>query len=114
LKVVDFVAAARTTLEWINRENCLPTTITVAHYATLNPHDFLSTACRLLLNVHTRKSLPEEINRSIAKPPNQKYISPSKFRRACRWIVLPHDFKATKILEQIRLQAWTLKPAIPN
>jgi len=114
LKVVDFVAAARTTLEWINRENCLPTTITVAHYATLNPHDFLSTACRLLLNVHTRKSLPEEINRSIAKPPNQKYISPSKFRKACRWIVLPHGFKAPKILEQIRLQAWTLKPAIPN
>jgi hypothetical protein len=98
----------------MNNENCLPASVTVGNYAQLNPHDFLSTACRLLLNLHTRKSLPEEINRSTAKPPNQKYISPSKFRRACRWIVLPNGFKAPKILEQIRLQAWTLKPATPS
>jgi len=114
LKITDFVEAARTTMEWMNSENCLPTSITVGNYAQLNPHDFLSTACRLLLNAHTRKSFPEWINRSTAKPPNQKYISLSKFRRACRWVVLPNGFKAPKILEQIKLQAWTLKPAIPN
>src|SRR5208337_4124783 len=72
LKITDFVEATRTTLEWMNSENCLPTSITVGNYAQLNPHDFLSTACRLLLDVHTRKSFPEEISRSTAKPPNQK------------------------------------------
>jgi hypothetical protein len=68
----------------------------------------------MLLIVSTGKPLPEEIIRLTGKPPNQKYISPSKFRKACRWIVLPRDFKAPKIVEQIKLQAWTLKSAIPN
>ncbi|MGA2785003.1 MAG: hypothetical protein ABSF09_09940, partial [Candidatus Bathyarchaeia archaeon] len=90
LKTIDFVAAARTTLQWMDRENCLPPSIAIGNYAQLTPHDFLSTACGLLLIVLTGKSPPEEISRSSAKPPNQKYISPSKFRRACRWIVLPH------------------------
>jgi len=114
LKTIDFVKAARTTLEWMNSENCLPVSVTVGNYAQLNPHDFLSTACSLLLSLHRRRSIPEEIVRSTAKPPNLKYILPSKFRRACRWVVLPNGFKAPKILEQIRLQAWTLKPATPS
>ncbi|HMK82498.1 MAG TPA: hypothetical protein VK503_02150 [Candidatus Bathyarchaeia archaeon] len=112
LRTIDFIAAARITLEWINCKNYLPTSIKVGDYAELNPQDFLATACRMLLLARSEKSLPKEIIKSTGKLPNQKYIHPAKFRKACRWIVLPTGFKAPKILEQINLQAWTLKPAM--
>ena len=29
------------------------------------------------------------------------------------WIIHPENFRAPKVVEQARLQAWTLKPALP-
>ena len=108
----DLLAAARETLDHINRQNRLPTSVSVGEAAQLSPQDFLATACRLLPTHLSGKPLPERINVTTTGPPNQKYINAANFKKACKWNILPRDFKGPKILEQIRLQAWTLKPAI--
>jgi hypothetical protein len=114
LSTNDFVAATKITADFIDRQNCLPTSIKIDSYAELSPHDFLATACRLLLVALSGNRLPKEINRSTGKLPNESYVSPTDFKKACRWKVLPQGFEAPKILEQIVLQAWTLRPAIAS
>jgi hypothetical protein len=108
----DFIKAVRRTRKLLDRETCLPTSIDIGDYARLNPHDFLATASRLLQLVMSGKRLPKLINRSTGKPPNLQYINSAEFKKACKWKVLPHNFRSPKILEQIQLQAWTLRPAI--
>lgn len=111
LNAKDFLAAAKKALDHIDRQGCLPTSISVGDCAQLNPHDFLATACGLLPIVLSGKPLPEQVRLSTTKPPNQNYISAANFKKACKWSVLRRDFEGSKILEQIKLQAWTLKPA---
>jgi hypothetical protein len=113
LNTRDFLVAARNVLHHVDRQNCMPTNIGVGDYAELNPQDFLATACGLLRTALSGKPLPKQVTVSIAKPPNQRYIIAANFKKACNWPILPRDFKGPKILEQVRLQAWTLKPAIP-
>jgi hypothetical protein len=114
LRTKDFVAGTKAAADFMDRQNCLPTSINIDSYAELSPHDFLATACRLLLVALSGNRLPKEINRSTSKSPNLSCVSPADFRKACRWKVLPHGFEAPKILEQIGLQAWTLRPAIAS
>ena len=111
LNTKDFVTAAKEVLDQLVSQNRLPNAINVGDYAQLSPQDFLATACRLLLTTHTGKPLPEWIKITRAQPPNQKYIFPEEFSKACKWPILPKGFKGPNILIQAKLQAWTLKPA---
>jgi len=112
LNTKDLLATARNVVDHIDRQNCLPTSISISDYAQLNPHDYLATACGLLRTFLSGKPLPKQVNVSHIRPPNQKYIAAANFKKACNWPVLQRGFKGPKILEQIKLQAWTLKPAI--
>ena len=112
LRTEDFLPAAKSALEYMDKQGCIPTSISVGGYALVSPPDFLAAACRLLLVVLSGKTLPEIVSVSATEPPNQKYISTVNFRKACKWPVLPDDFEGPKILEQIKLQGWTLKPAV--
>lgn len=107
----DFVTAAKVAVNFIDSQNCLPTSISIDSHAELSPHDFLATACRLLLVTLSDRPLSKEIKLSTSRTPNTSCINSASFRKACKWKVLPHGFQAPKILEQIRLQAWTLRPA---
>jgi hypothetical protein len=111
LRTTDLMDAASSTLEVLSQEGYIPTSIKIGDYAVLSPEDFLATASTLLFKILTKKNVPAELYVSKAKPPNARYISAANFRKACKWKVLPRNFQAPKILEQIKLQAWTLKPA---
>lgn len=108
----DFLAAGKTVLDAIESEGFLPASITVGDYAELAPHDYLPTACKLLSTLISRESPPETIYRLKGRQPQVEHVSSANFTKACKWKVLPHNFKAPKILEQAKLQAWTLRPAI--
>ena len=110
----DLLESAKRAADFADAEKFLPTDIQVGPEADLSPHDFLATASKLLHIVLSGKSLPDRINLSKSKPPHLRYISAARFRDACNWKVLPRRFKAPRILEQITLQAWTLKPAQPT
>ncbi len=107
----DFIASAKVTLDFMDEENCLPTIVRVGDSAGLSPEDFLATASKLLGDVLAGKPLPNRVALSRGAAPNLRYVNPAGFRKACRWTVLPPKFKAPEILEQIKLQAWTLRPA---
>jgi hypothetical protein len=109
----DLVAAARSAVEFIDQEKCLPPSIRVGESADLSPEDFLVTASKLLGIILANKPLPKKMIVSQGAAPNVKYVNPAAFKKACKWPVLPAGFKAPKILEQIKLQAWTLRPAYP-
>ena len=112
LDTKELLVAAKKALDYIDHQNCLPTSLSVGESAQLSPQDFLATACRLLHTLLSCKPLPKRVNVSTTGPPNQKYITAANFKKACKWGILPRNFKGPEILEQIRLQAWTLKPAI--
>jgi hypothetical protein len=107
----DLITAASVVCSQLDKEGQMPSHITVGATADLNPQDFLMTASRLLSLIVARKTLPTRLSVSKGRPPHAKYISSVSFAKACKWKVLPPRFRAPKILEQIRLQAWTLKPA---
>jgi hypothetical protein len=107
----DLMAAARTASACIDEDQEIPSRIEVGTYAQLSPQDFLRAGSKVLYLVLRRKKVPSKLKITRSKPPNVKYVSTTNFAAACRWRVLPPRFKAPKILEQIHLQAWTLKPA---
>lgn len=110
----DFLASAKKALEAIESQRCLPASLPLGGYTELAPHDYLTTTCKLLSLIISRKSLPEGIYVSKGKPPQLQHINGASFMKACKWNVLPRGFKAPKILEQVKLQAWTLRPATPG
>src|SRR5208282_1651942 len=109
----DLLVAARFAVEFMDQENCLPQSVRVGDSADLSPEDFLVTASKLLGIILANKTLPKKVIVSRGATPNVKYVSSAAFKKACKWPVLPARFKAPKILEQIKLQAWTLRPAYP-
>jgi hypothetical protein len=108
----DFLASAKAAVEFMDEENCLPSALRVGDSTSLSPEDFLTTASKLLGDLLIGNHLPSKIILTRGKAPNSRYLNPADFRKACRWAVLPPNFKAPKILEQIQLQAWTLRPAL--
>jgi hypothetical protein len=114
LRTEDFLASIKATLDSIESQRCLLTSIAVGDYAELAPHDYLATVCKLLGLVILREDLPESIHTVKGKPPQVAHVSGVNFMKACKWKVLPRNFKAPKILEQAKLQAWTLRPAVPS
>jgi len=113
LKTIDLIDSASTSLESISVEGYVPSRIDVGDYAALSPQDFLTTASRLFDKMLSNGKAPQAVNLSRGKLPNARYVSAANFKKACTWKVLPRKFEAPKILEQIKLQAWTLKPARP-
>jgi hypothetical protein len=110
-QVREFLLAAQNVLEYMDAEKHLPSMVKIGACA-LSPESFLVTASRLLNRTLLGENMPTTVMISAAKPPNLKYVDDVSFRKACKWNVLPPKFKAPRILEQIKLQAWTLKPAI--
>ncbi len=107
----DLMVAASKVTTLLETEKQLPTHIPVGTTADLTPEDFLSTGSKLLNLILADRKVPSSLTVSRGKRPHTRYINATNFAKACKWKVLPRKFKAPKILEQIRLQAWTLKPA---
>lgn len=112
LQTRDLIESAKLVVNYISREEYLPSNISIGTYTVLSPEDFLATVCKLLLVLVSGKPMPQAMSLSRGRPPDLKCINAANFRKACKWKVLPRNFRAPKILQQIRLQAWTLRPAV--
>jgi hypothetical protein len=93
----------------------MPSSIKLGESAELDPSDFLATLAGLSITLvsggSVSKSLPVRRARMILE---EKFVDDAAFKRACEWGILPRGFKAPKILEQAKLQTWTLVPAVPR
>jgi hypothetical protein len=105
------MVAASNVTTLLETEKQLPTHIPVGTTTDLTPEDFLSTGSKLLNLILANRKVPSSLTVFRGKLPHTRYINVANFAKACKWKVLPRKFRAPKILEQIRLQAWTLKPA---
>lgn len=114
LQTTDLLTAAKIANKFVNVEGNIPASLNVGGYAILSPHDFLATACKLLDSMLAAKSVSDKIVLRKGKPPQVERLHLTKFKADCKWVVLPPNFSAPKIFEQACLQAWTLKPAVPN
>jgi len=89
----------------------MPSYVGIARGARLAPADFLSTASSVLTDLLSTGSMPAEVRLAKGTFLGTRYVSEEGFRFACKWSVLPPRFMAPAILDQIKLQTWTLVPA---
>ena len=100
---------SRSVVDALDREGYIPTDVVVDN-TTLSPQDYLATICSLLVSI-TGGKIPRRISVKKGNLNQSKYVNRRALEKACRWIMLPEDFKAPRLLEQTLLQTWTLKPA---
>ena len=101
---VEAAADARQSLHYHGR---VPAAVWVGSQR-LSPADFLVTATHLLRRiVLDGDGLPGEVTVSAGSIAGERHVG----ERVWGWSIFPTDFEAPGILEQARLQTWTLKPA---
>lgn len=111
--VASIFSAARRTSEFIASKGYLPSSIKIEKSVELEPSDFLATISGLSMTLLSGKTPGERIPILRARMIlSEKYVDEEAFKRALEWKILPKGFSAPKILEQAKLQAWTLVPAI--
>ncbi len=113
LSTRDLLTASKTASAYMTSEKMIPSSLKVGNSAELSPHDFLSTACKLVIAIRSG-NIPERITLKKGSRPQLSCLKRAAFEKDCQWTVLPRRFVAPKIFEQACLQAWTLKPAIAN
>jgi len=115
LSISDLLSATERVSRFIAKKGCMPSSITVGDSAELAPSDFLATLAELTMLLIGRRSADGYILLQRARMiMGSKCVDSTYFKRASRWRILPRGFKAPKILEQARLQTWTLVPAVPK
>lgn len=114
--VTDLLSASEKASKFIATNGFMPTSFKVGNSVELDPGDFLATIAGLAKAlVSPAKKAPRETTVPLRRAPmilSERFVDESAFKRACEWGILPKGFKAPKILEQAKLQTWTLVPAI--
>ena len=114
LPLADLLAASEKASRFMAEKGCMPSSVRIGNSAELAPSDFLATLSKLALEL-IRGKKPIEIPLQRAKLIlEEKFVDSQAFKRACQWKILPKGFSAPKILEQAKLQTWTLVPAVPR
>ena len=107
----QFLEACAWTADYVETKSYMPSYVGIARGARLAPADFLSTASSVLTDLLSTGSMPAEVRLAKGTFLGTRYVSEEGFRFACKWSVLPPRFMAPAILDQIKLQTWTLVPA---
>jgi len=104
-------AACALAVYFVDAEGYMPSSLKVTRDVRLAPADLLATASsglsKLLRTGEMSAAIPFVKGRFLVT----RHVDEERFRMACKWNVLPPRFSAPKILEQIKLQTWTLAPA---
>ncbi len=113
--LASFLRASEGVSKFIAAKGFMPSSVKIDGFAQLAPSDFLATISKLASTLLSGKNPGETLYVRQAKMIlSEKYVDAFAFKRACKWGILPKGFHAPKILEQAKLQAWTLVPAIPR
>jgi len=94
-------------------KGCMPSSVKIGTTVELDPSDFLATIALIAKTLASGKKLAGDAAplRRARMILSEKYVDEKAFQTACAWGILPMGFKAPKILEQAKLQTWTLVPA---
>jgi hypothetical protein len=113
--LTSVLRASENASRFIAAKGFMPSSVKVDALAELAPSDFLATLSKLIGTLLSGATSRETIYLRQAKMIlSEKYVDGPAFKRACKWSILSTGFHAPKILEQARLQAWTLVPAVPR
>ncbi|MCX7642456.1 MAG: hypothetical protein N2116_01420, partial [Armatimonadetes bacterium] len=109
----DFLNAVLYADEFCTETGCVPDKIAIGRQL-VGPNAFMQAVARLLKHWQTDHSLPASI--PLNKVPElPKVASEPQFRNyrfKGTWLIFPPEFEGSKTLEHIRLQTWTIKPAV--
>ncbi|HYB04509.1 MAG TPA: hypothetical protein VED17_08605, partial [Nitrososphaerales archaeon] len=113
LPLTRLLAACGQASKFIADKGCMPSSLKIGAIAEFAPSDFLATIAAVVKSLASEKkavseTVPLRRARMILE---EKYVDEKAFKTACAWGILPKGFKAPKILEQAKLQTWTLVPA---
>lgn len=111
LRVADVLLASQRVSRFLAK-GYMPSSVKVGK-SELEPSDFLATLADLSIELLSTKTPASSVSIRRAKMIlSEKFVDEKAFATACEWIILPPGFKAPKILEQAKLQTWTLVPAV--
>lgn len=80
---------------------------------SLSPADFLATLGPVVERVIATGQPPSEVTRRAGRFTADRYVAEDS-TELWSWPIFPEGFHAPAIMELARLQAWTLKPAVPT
>jgi len=99
--------------EFCSRSGCVPDRIPIGQNH-VGPNAFMQAMAWLLKHWQTNRSLPASIPLNsvpeLPKVANEPQFRNYRFKGT--WIIFPPEFEGLRTLEHIRLQTWTVKPAV--
>lgn len=110
----EFLKAALYADEFCDRTGCVSDHIPLGR-EFIGPNAFMQGAAQLLKQWQTNQLLPA----SISLNPFEELPKIASDRQFCdyhfkgTWVIFPPDFEGKRTLEHIKLQTWTIKPAVP-
>lgn len=111
----DFLEAALCIDALCTQTGCIPAKICLDSGA-IGPHTLMQAAARVLTEWQTTQQLPQSVNiHPVSEyPAFTEREDFQRFKFKGNWSIFPPDFEGNNVLEMIRLQAWTAKPATPT
>jgi hypothetical protein len=107
-----FAAAVRDTSLFCRTFHRVPDEIWVGS-ESLSPTDYLATLAHLVEGAAASGKPPAEVRRSEGHYTADRYVAADS-AALWSWPIFPEGFHAPHLMELARLQAWTLKPAVPR
>jgi hypothetical protein len=111
-----FRDTTRDVLDFIETQRRVPSRLFVGA-DPVAPADFLIALAAVYESYRTNGKLPLTEGVTLGNNPEllpERHIAADTPKLFGDWIIHKEGFRAPKILEQARLQAWTLKPALPR
>ena len=114
LPLVRLLSASVQVSKFLGAKGCMPSSVKIGDAAELDPGDFLATIADVAKALTSgKKTAGKTVSLRRARMIlSEKYVDEKAFKIACEWGILPKGYKAPKILEQAKLQTWTLVPAV--
>jgi hypothetical protein len=106
----------RDVLDFIETQGRVPSRVFIGP-DPIPPAEFLVALASVYKNFRSTGQLPLDSGVVLANEPEvlpARHIAADTSELFGDWIIHKEGFRAPKILEQARLQAWTLKPALPR
>jgi hypothetical protein len=105
-----FARAVRDTADACQTLHRIPDEIWIGA-ESLSPADYLATLAQAVQDVASSGRAPAEVVRRTGRFTADRYVAEDT-PALWSWPIFPDGFHAPRIMEQARLQAWTLKPAL--
>jgi hypothetical protein len=106
----DFRRAVECANEYLERHGRVPGTVWLGSVG-VTPEAFLVVVAKMVVHVMDGGELPAVIEINPAALSAAKHVADDDVR-LWRWVIFPPGFRAPKVMEIAKRQAWTIKPAV--